>query len=616
MSKIIAANLGLKGKLRIDGAAKTPDTTAITVLQEDSSGNVLYAIGTTVPSDNEAGYAKGCIFIDTDVAAGTTGIYENVGSTTACNFDTFAASGNMSTATYDAAGIAEQLVGLTTAQTLTNKTLTSAVLNTGVSGTAVLDEDDMATDSNTQVATQQSIKAYVDSGTVTMTNKTLTSPVINVTSDAEGDVYYRNSGGAFTRLAAGTAGQALITAGAGAAPYWGAPSVATASGLAGTFTIEGGTYDPSTTVTAQTSSAAALTIPDLAGIAQEWMFTKVAQTALNKTFDDATCKFGDTADATKDLFFSLGGATTAKTMTIVSSHTDDRSLTLPDATDTLVGRATTDTLTNKTLTSPTINTPTLSGPKIATGGVITDAGGDEYLKFTEDSTPVTYIEITSGDTGVAPQIAGAGETNTDLHLHGSGTGNVFISDGTDTTKDLNFELSGATTAKTMTITSSQTDDRTLTLPDATDTLVGKATTDTFTNKTIDCDGSGNAISNVNGDELDSITGNNYGVPFIWKYTLSNQGSAVNVTTNAPFKFRVLDAWSVSTSADGGTWKLDDGTNDLCSAVTVAASDTDIDRAADMDDAYHEIASAGTLRIVPDVGGALDAEIYILCMRVD
>jgi hypothetical protein len=46
--------------------------------------------------------------------------------------------------------------------TLTNKTLTSPVLNTGVSGTAVLDEDTMSSDSATQLATQQSIKAYVD----------------------------------------------------------------------------------------------------------------------------------------------------------------------------------------------------------------------------------------------------------------------------------------------------------------------------------------------------------------------------------------------------------------------------------------------------------------------
>ena len=49
-----------------------------------------------------------------------------------------------------------------TTDTLTNKTLTSAVLNTSVSGTAVLDEDDLSSDSATQLATQQSIKAYVD----------------------------------------------------------------------------------------------------------------------------------------------------------------------------------------------------------------------------------------------------------------------------------------------------------------------------------------------------------------------------------------------------------------------------------------------------------------------
>src|SRR6056300_758438 len=51
---------------------------------------------------------------------------------------------------------------LTGSQVLTNKTLTSAVLNTGVSGTAILDEDTMSSNSDTQLATQQSIKAYVD----------------------------------------------------------------------------------------------------------------------------------------------------------------------------------------------------------------------------------------------------------------------------------------------------------------------------------------------------------------------------------------------------------------------------------------------------------------------
>ena len=47
-------------------------------------------------------------------------------------------------------------------ETLTNKTLTSPVLNTAISGTAFKDEDDMSSNSATAVASQQSIKAYVD----------------------------------------------------------------------------------------------------------------------------------------------------------------------------------------------------------------------------------------------------------------------------------------------------------------------------------------------------------------------------------------------------------------------------------------------------------------------
>lgn len=46
--------------------------------------------------------------------------------------------------------------------TLTNKTLTSPTVDGDVSGDAVLDEDDMVSDSDTKLATQQSIKAYVD----------------------------------------------------------------------------------------------------------------------------------------------------------------------------------------------------------------------------------------------------------------------------------------------------------------------------------------------------------------------------------------------------------------------------------------------------------------------
>ena len=81
-----------------------------------------------------------------------------------------------------------------TNHTLTTPTINSPVLNTAVSGTAVKDEDNMSSNSATVLATQQSIKAYIDNqtvtfaitsnvltktGTQTLTNKTFTSPTID-----------------------------------------------------------------------------------------------------------------------------------------------------------------------------------------------------------------------------------------------------------------------------------------------------------------------------------------------------------------------------------------------------------------------------------------------------
>jgi hypothetical protein len=52
-----------------------------------------------------------------------------------------------------------------TNKTFTTPTATSPVLNTGVSGSAFLDEDDLSSNSATKLASQQSIKAYVDAQT-------------------------------------------------------------------------------------------------------------------------------------------------------------------------------------------------------------------------------------------------------------------------------------------------------------------------------------------------------------------------------------------------------------------------------------------------------------------
>ena len=66
---------------------------------------------------------------------------------------------------------------LTGSQTVTNKTLTSPVLNGTISGTSIKDEDNMASNSATHLATQQSIKAYVDTQVATVPVGDITSVV-------------------------------------------------------------------------------------------------------------------------------------------------------------------------------------------------------------------------------------------------------------------------------------------------------------------------------------------------------------------------------------------------------------------------------------------------------
>lgn len=80
------------------------------------------------------------------------------------------------------------------------------------------------------------------------TSPTLTTPVINVTSDATGDIYYRNSGGLFTRLAIGSTNECLIvTAGI---PDWGS-----CSGAGGATSISGLTDHKVTRTSATVATA-------------------------------------------------------------------------------------------------------------------------------------------------------------------------------------------------------------------------------------------------------------------------------------------------------------------------------------------------------------------------
>lgn len=83
------------------------------------------------------------------------------------------------------------------------------------------------------------------------------------------------------------------------------------------------------------------------------------------------------------------------TVTAPSAIASDKVLTLPDATDTLVGKATTDTLANKTLTAPVLN-GALSGDAKATGATITTGTADD-----EFVTPKALADATVGKLGAA-----------------------------------------------------------------------------------------------------------------------------------------------------------------------------------------------------------------------
>jgi len=117
--------------------------------------------------------------------------------------------------------------------------------------------------------------------------------------------------------------------------------------------------------------------------------------------------------------------------------------------------------------------------------------------------------------------------------------------------------------------------------------------------------SGRAVANI---------GINGGLSFILTATLA-AGNTVQIhNSNAPFKYRILDAWSVAKSADGGTWKLTNGSNDITNAVTVTGTDKTINRAGTIDDTYNEIAANGSLSAVGD-GANADCDVYVLCVRV-
>jgi len=213
----------------------------------------------------------------------------------------------------------------------------------------------------------------------TLTNKTLTSPIIDVGSDATGDLYFRNSG-AFTRLGIGTTGQNLsVVAGL---PSWTTGTTGLSDVLSNNFIFVGNASNSATGVAlsgdATIINTGALTISNNAitdSKINTHTSTKISIT--NKALLNSTIVYTDQANTYGNFsqrfrssrLLVMNPAITQEYIFVASAITANRNITLPLLTgdDTMVTAAFAQTLTNKTLTSPIID-------------VGSDATGDLYFR--------------------------------------------------------------------------------------------------------------------------------------------------------------------------------------------------------------------------------------------
>jgi hypothetical protein len=145
-------------------------------------------------------------------------------------------------------------------------------------------------------------------------------------------------------------------------------------------------------------------------------------------------------------------------LTVVNPTGSDKTVSLPNATDTLVGKATTDTLTNKTLTAPTVNAGTMTGDfDFADNSKIIMGDGDDLKIYHSGSHSIIqdagagYLRIRGSKTQIMgnshDEMQGVFTEDGSAELYYNGTKTFeTISTGVQTTGTVN--INGAYTFPT------------------------------------------------------------------------------------------------------------------------------------------------------------------------
>lgn len=104
-----------------------------------------------------------------------------------------------------------------------------------------------------------------------------------------------------------------------------------------------------------------------------------------------------------------------------------------------------------------------------------------------------------------------------------------------------------------------------------------------------------------------------GIPLLFRVAAAALTGNVDVIMDA--KVRVIDAWCIATAAGGAgdTVTVSNGATAITDAMDLNVADKVLVRAASIDDAAHEIAAAGTLRVAG--ASAVNAQVYVLAVRV-